>query len=740
MKKKPTTKIIASQPDVLVIFAAIFSTGLLVAQLLPADIYPALFIAAMGCLLISIPEFCARYRLPFLLLGALFAAAFYGNLRAVPPADYSHFLSLEKSTGTLTGRFKGEYSTLKKGGISFKITDSIYDVDEQTVVIPGVVQCRLTRPEFTPEPEQYYTMTGRFSAPAPGRPPLFSADSFDSRPDNVSLQTLAGKVQRRIRDGLNTVLPRRHAAIVIGLILGDTGQISLEDRKLFKETGVSHLLAVSGQHIMVIIMMLAAILHWLKVPPVSRSIAIMLFLVFYAMTTVGSPSIWRALIMYMCVATVLHIESFPSPVRPVALAGLLLLLYDPALISNAAFQLSFTAVLSIIFLRAPIEHYLLKFYLPETLARYLAITFAANLGTMPMTALLFGTVSTSAWLVNPLLIWTFSYILPVAFGTAIMSSFWPAGAIFIAPGLSLVLDGMISTLTFASNIPGQFFFVGNIPGLLIALVYAAMLFLIALFNQRQLDSVASATVPQAPAPLADAKISIPAEIKRPRNTAVSSSETRPENPVAMATREIRQGNPFRHGPTIRAMDEMLMDCRRRPLKNIHQSGTPLIPLQMLSIDSQNLYHQLIDLDRTTFANEPERLLQAHIFLMALTGNEILNRISSHLSPPPAPGEIRIEHVVKDRFLATAILTDSVLHSSLLTRSTSEDFMMIISRAQTVFIRARNQLERIINSTDFAESIEQHLALRVDMLNWCSGFIEFDNEQRRKNEAKLRPEQ
>lgn len=729
MKKKKSTKIIAAQLDVMVIFAAIFSVGLLLAELLPADIYPALLVAAVVCLLISLPESCARYRTAFLVLGALSAAAFYGNIQAIPPADYSDYLRIDGTNGILKGEFKGEYSTNRSGGITLKLANSVYEIDGQNVKMQGKVQCRVSEPDFMPEPEQTYSLTGKFSASELGKLPVFIARNFTSRTENLSLYTLAGKIQRRIRDGLSAVLPTQHAGIVTGLILGDTSQISLEDRQLFKETGISHLLAVSGQHIMVVIMLLAAILHWVKVPPVSRSIAITLFLVVYALTTVASPSVWRALVMYLCVAVILHTEAYSSPVRPVAMAGLLLLLYDPALISNAAFQLSFTAVISIVFLRPPIEHYLRKFYFPETLARYLAVTFAANLGTMPMTAFLFGTVSASAFLVNPLLIWSFSYILPVAFGTALLSTIWPAAAIIIAPGLSLVIDGMMALLKYASSIPGQFFFVGNIPGFIIAAVYGAMLLLVAGLNHRQVEEAKAACL---------IKTSV-VENKKPDTILTKPGlNNKPTKPLIEA--EVRVANPFRHGPTIKAMDAMLIDCRRRPLKNTSHTSEPLMPLQLLTLDSQNLYHQLIDLDRKSFAAEPERLLQAHIYLIALVGNEILNRIGSHLNPSPKPGDIRIEHVVKDRFLATAILTDSVLNSSLLTRAATENFMMCISRAQSIFNRARNQLERILHNADFNESIEQHQSLRQDLLAWCVEFIEFDNSYKRNLDAKLRPEQ
>ena len=708
-------------------FTAVFACGLLFSGLLPAGMHFAMLVAAICCLLLSFPEAFCQHRLLFLGLAAFLAAAFYGNLRAEPEANFSHFLSLDKVRGQLSGQFKGEFRLSRSGSIRFKLLDATFSADDQNVKVPGVVECIVKNPDLFPEPEQHYVLEGSFSITQPGRAPFLNAEQIHCMTAGPGLTGLAGRVQRKLRDGLNTVLPRVHAGIVIGFILGDTSQIPRNEKILFRETGISHLLAVSGQHIMVIIICLSAILHWLKVPPLSRSIMTALFLIFYAMTTTGSPSVWRALIMYLCVAVILHTEAFPSPVRPVSIAALIILLYRPALIFNAAFQLSFTAVLSIVFLREPIERLFRRFYFPETFSRYMAVTLAASFGTIPMTAMLFGTVSASSLLVNPLIIWSFSYILPVAFITAALSTFWPGASIIVAPGLSLVLDGLLAVLGKAQTIPGQYFYVGNLPGFIIAGLYGAMLFLAAIGNRSHLEEKLAQTAGT------ESSFPVNATEKIPVQKQVESKYK--QAPPVKTDR-----HPFRHAPTLAAMDEMLCECGLRPLKNLKADEKTLIPLQNLSLDSQNLYHRMADLDRKSFVAEPERLLQSHIFLMALTGNEILNRISTHLDPPPIPGEIRIGQPVKDRSLAAAVLAENLLHSSILTRARSDDFMMLISRGQGIFARARRQLERILENLNFEESIEQHFALRHDMLTWCNEFINYDINSRQTDNNRLRPEQ
>ena len=727
-RKKPA-QIVCSQTDVITIYAALFATGLLFANLFPAGSFKGLFFAAIFFLAASAFASMQKYRFIILCMATLASAAFYGNIRMVPQAKYSHFTAFDKTQGMVTGTFKGEYKVLRSGGITFDIDNVLFTANAQTISIPGRVKLKTTDKEIIPEPEQTYCASGTFQAPTtPHQPPAFTSTAVQPLKQTGSPKQLAGKLQRKIRDGLNKVLPHRHAAIITGFILGDTSQINRDDRQLFRETGISHLLAVSGQHIMVLVVLLASILHLFRVPPVSRSILIAIFLVIYAMTTIGSPSIWRALIMYACIALVIHTEAFPSPARPVAIAAFILLLYDPATIGNAAFQLSFTAILSIIFLRAPFEYFFNKIYLPDFLSRYLAVTFAANFGTMPMTAFLFGTVSASALLVNPAILWAFSYILPVAFITAILSAFWPTLAIIIAPGLSLVLDGVIAILQAANSMPGGYFYAGNIPGAVIAAIYLAMLLVAARFNEWQISNVQKMTAKHAE-----------------KNAANNSQDKNGSNKQTAgnlrdnARLENRIENPFRQSKIINAIDAELQACRRRPLKNTEPGVIQLLPASLLSIESQNLNNQLLDLDQKTLAAEPERLLQAHIYLMALIGNEIINRISFHLNPPPTPGDLKIEHRVKDRNLAMALLADALLQSSLLTRATSNDFIFIISRVQTGYSRARQMLTQIMSGNNKTSDIEQHMILRNDLLICCADFIEFDSNRRCQQNTIMRPE-
>jgi ComEC/Rec2-related protein len=602
----------------------------------------------------------------------------------------------------------------------------------QTIVIPAAVYCRFKNSQLIPEPEQIYTATGTFSFKLSQKIPSFKADDLQHLSSRNILDSFGGKMQRYLRDGLNMVLPTRHSAVVTGFLLGDTSQIERKDRQLFRETGISHLLAVSGQHIMILSLVIAACLHWLRVPPISRSIFICIFLTVYAFSTTGSPSIIRALLMYAAAAVIFHLESAPSPIRPVSIAALLILLYDPSYISDAAFILSFTAVLGIILLRPMFEHYFKKLHLPALLARYFSVAIAANLAVMPMAAYLFGTVSIIAMLVNPAIAWLFSIILPISFVLGITSAISPEYGLFLAPGLSIPLDGFLGFLEKAQTIPGGFFQVGNVPGLLTALIYCGLILWAGLWNRRMVLRATNADTQNSPKmvkhdSIQDQSIRTPQGINK-ESTNTREAATKKQGFSENLSRDFQ--NAFRDGEFVKDIDAIMISCKRRSLKNLSQDHNDF-PVQMLCLENQNLYYQIIDIDQTVIQQDQPRLVQAQVFLLALCCNEILNRAIAHLDPPPDPTEIDIDFIIKDRYLATVIVGDRLLSSSMLTRTDDEDFILLMSRGRSLIARGRNQLQRMFDRHS-DEMIEQHFALRRDLMAWCREFIEYDLDWRKKN--------
>lgn len=720
--KKKAPKLFNSYPEILSIFVAIFISGLLISERFTSDSYLAWLGLAVGAFVISFFLKNNKHKTISLLVAALFTSMFYGSVRYSPATDFSDLLQLDNTEGTLSGRYTGK-SSQSRNKINYTFDNVTYQTNDQVINLPIEINCKCTVNRERLYPEQYYSMNGTMRIIDFDKHPTFNVASFTNFEAGInSVFAVSKTLQGKIIDGLTSVLKKEHAAMITGFILGDTTRIS--DKSIFTETGVSHLLAISGQHIMILIFLIASILHWFKIPPISRSVLIAIILAFYATITAGSPSIWRALIMYISVATVMHLESYSSPIRPISIAAFIMLLYDPALLKSAAFILSFIAVLAIIFLRKPFEYVISKLHIPDVLSRYLAVTFAANIGTMPMVAYLFGTVSLSALIVNPLILWTFTFILPTAFFIAILSMISIPIAIFLSPGLSVLLDALLGFLEYAKSIPGMYFHVGNVSSTTVLAIYSLILLATTAFNRWQIKVIESSLsnkpnqtkIPVRKLPTnEDIKIRIDSHSK-----AIPTLSGR-ENKTMTLAPDSKPINPFSNPEIVGAMDDMISELPR--ILNINMSKSEeIIPVHSLSVESQNLYYRLFSMNSELFIKEPERLLQAHIFMLAIPGNEILSKISTKFNPPLSRDEIAVDIIVKDRYLTMAILSDTFMNCFTPERVIDTQLSEILEEGRELYQTAQEQLRLILNDKCFEECIKNHLELRDKLTKWSWKFV------------------
>ncbi|MBP5469899.1 MAG: ComEC/Rec2 family competence protein, partial [Candidatus Riflebacteria bacterium] len=409
--------------------------------------------------------------------------------------------------------------------------------------------------------------------------------------------------------------------------------------------------------------------------------------------------------MYISVATIMHLESSSSPIRPISIAAFFMLLYDPSFLKNAAFILSFTAVLSIIFLRQPFEYILSLLHLPKLLNRYLAVTFAANIGTMPMVAYIFGTLSLSSLFVNPLILWSFTIILPTSFAIAFLSIF-SISTLYLSSGLAVLLDTLISFLEYVKSIPGLYFYVGNIKPITILAVYTIMLYITSIFNKWQIKRLKEAyskteldKIPVTQLPK-EKTVEIHIDSKsKATPTLIGKEASVPKKENIITNKPTKPSNPLKNNEIIAAIDEILCGLKRIKIKN-HEKTKEIIPVNSLVIDSQNIYYRLFEMDSDIFNKEPERLLQAHIFMLSIIGYELLNRLNPYLINPLPDEILEIEHKVKDKFLAVAIIADSIMNSNIPNQVSEQQMQIVLNQGKLIFIRAQKLLQQIVNDKAF----------------------------------------
>jgi competence protein ComEC len=205
-------------------------------------------------------------------------------------------------------------------------------------------------------------------------------------------------VRRRAELALESGAAPPAAALLRGFVLGQDDRIADGVRDEFRRSGLAHVLAVSGQNVMLLALLAAPLLGIAGVPLRLRLVAIACLIALYVPVAGAGPSIQRAGVMGVA-GVVAALASRPTARwYALGLAAAVTLCANPRATSDIGWQLSFAAVGGLLVL-APV---LIRVLAPEgpgarrTLAEGVAITLAATLATAPLAAHHFGTVSLTA--------------------------------------------------------------------------------------------------------------------------------------------------------------------------------------------------------------------------------------------------------------------------------------------------------------------------------------------------------
>ncbi|MFC4320847.1 DNA internalization-related competence protein ComEC/Rec2 [Litchfieldia salsa] len=136
--------------------------------------------------------------------------------------------------------------------------------------------------------------------------------------------------------------------IIQALIFGERKQIEEDVTKSYQALGIVHLLAISGLHVGFITTMLFYLLVRFGITREKAVVALLSFLPFYIVIAGGAPSVSRACMMTALLLTSAKWKNRLSPVDAISIACGLLLLYNPYLLFEVGFQLSFIVSFSLI--------------------------------------------------------------------------------------------------------------------------------------------------------------------------------------------------------------------------------------------------------------------------------------------------------------------------------------------------------------------------------------------------------
>ena len=182
-------------------------------------------------------------------------------------------------------------------------------------------------------------------------------------------------------------------SVLSALTLGYKNDLDYNIQKSYAASGAIHVLAVSGLHVGIVFIIISSLLKILGKSigaRILRFVLSLLFIWFFALLTGGAPSVLRASLMFSFIALGTALNRRSSIYNSIFASAFLLLLYNPFLLFDLSFQLSYSAVISIVFFQPRISALLnfnckiLKWAWSLT-----SVSLAAQIGTIPITIFYF---------------------------------------------------------------------------------------------------------------------------------------------------------------------------------------------------------------------------------------------------------------------------------------------------------------------------------------------------------------
>ena len=341
----------------------------------------ALFLFILILIYFGLYQRIKRKRSPLFIYAIIFYGLFFAGglllLRAEYPDMADQILAKREIDGTLSGNVEfvketaeGEYQlTLSEVSFWEEVKDSLKHKKGSYFFKNYKLRakCRILKIKVSEKkiyPGDQISCTGKLSAiKEASNPGEFDARTYyyslgiryqffgkaisrkKERP--LSVYRMAGRVRERMDTVYRYILSENEYGLLKAMFLGDKTELSSEEKRLYEENGVAHLLAVSGLHVSIVGGMLFRFLRKRKFSYAVSCVCSSFVLLFYAIMTGFGNSVFRAAIMFLIFLLAQYFGAEYDMVSSMSLAGILMLYDSPLRILESGCIISFTSIFAI---------------------------------------------------------------------------------------------------------------------------------------------------------------------------------------------------------------------------------------------------------------------------------------------------------------------------------------------------------------------------------------------------------
>ena len=277
--------------------------------------------------------------------------------------------------------------------------------------------------------------------------------------DNVKIlkakykNNLIYQIQKKIKAIIKEKLPSETGDLLLAILLGDKKDLSEQIQINFKNSNLSHMLAVSGAHVSYIIIGLTYITQNSIMGKRKARVFCIFFLIIFMAITNFTPSVTRACIMAILTLVSKILYKKADIYTNISISALIILLYNPYSLLDLGFQLSFGGTIGIVIFMRFIKKKQEEPKLLNYIKQMALVSICANIIIIPIIMNNFNTVSLTFLVSNILASPILAIIVIVGFSIIIISIISHSLSNLLVFWLNPILNLLIKISSFCSKLP-----------------------------------------------------------------------------------------------------------------------------------------------------------------------------------------------------------------------------------------------------------------------------------------------
>lgn len=259
-------------------------------------------------------------------------------------------------------------------------------------------------------------------------------------------------------ENLQKCLPEDEAGIMAAMIFGEKSGLSTEIKDLYQTNGIAHILAISGLHVSLLGAGVFFLLRRYVMPMKAAACVTAAFLLLYGELTGFSVSTKRAVIMMLCMLGARFLGKRYDRLSALALSAIIQLVFQPALLFQSGFLLSYGTVLGITVFLEPFHDLVMK---KNKFGSAIISSLCVFLVTFPIVLYFSYQYNPYSVLVNVMILPFMSALIVMTIGGSSLAAIWSVGGNFVSGTAHFILRYYHIICQWTERLPGSCIITGQ---------------------------------------------------------------------------------------------------------------------------------------------------------------------------------------------------------------------------------------------------------------------------------------